>query len=89
MRDDEDVFASLQFHDDRLQADDDVAVGFAAEVTVIVLVFVSGGEIGGVLLLDLCICETVADTAVEFVQSLPFQLFEGQEAGSLICALEG
>jgi hypothetical protein len=44
VRDDEDVFAALELHDDGLEADDDVAVRLAAGVAVVVLVGVAGGE---------------------------------------------
>lgn len=52
MSHDEDVFATLQLHDDGFKADDDVTVGLAAEVPVIVFIFIALAEILWELLLD-------------------------------------
>jgi hypothetical protein len=65
--DDQDVFAALKFHDDGFQADDDVAIRLAAEVAVVVLVFITGLEVGWVLLCNILVSETVADSRVELV----------------------
>ena len=81
--DDEDVLAALELHDDGLEADDDVAVGLAAGVAVVVLVFVALRKVFGVLLLDLGVRQAVADARVELVESFPFELFKGEEACGL------
>ena len=83
--DDEDVLAALELHDDGLEADDDVAVGLAAGVAVVVLVGVAGGEVVGVLLLDLGVGEAVADAGVQLVERFPGELFVGQ----VVCCLGG
>ena len=75
MRDDEDVFGAFEFHDDGFETDDDVAVGFAAAVPVVVFVFVAGGEVVGVFGFDFGVSQTVADAGVEFVESFPLQFF--------------
>lgn len=91
--DDDDVLAAFQLHDDRLQTDDDVAVGFAAAVAVVVLVFVAGGEVLRVALGDLLVGQAVADTRVELVEGLPLQLLVAgrllQVASGLDGSLEG
>lgn len=52
VRDDEDVFGALEFHDDGLQADHDVAVRFAAAIAVVVFVGVARFEVVGVVGFD-------------------------------------
>lgn len=80
--DDEDVLATLELHDDGLETDDDVAVRFAAAVSVVVLVIVAGGEVLGEAVLDLLVCQAIADAGIELVQGLPLQLIvvRGEEA---------
>ena len=75
VRDDEDVFGAFEFHDDGFETDDDVAVGFAAAVPVVVFVFVAGREVVGVFGFDFSVGEAVADAGVEFIQSFPLQFF--------------
>ena len=77
MRDDDDVLAPLQLHDDGLQADDDVAIRLAAAIAVIVLVLVARGKVLGVLRGDLLVGHAVADARVQLVEGLPFQLRVG------------
>jgi hypothetical protein len=94
MGNDDDILAALEFHDDRLEADDDVAVALAAAVAVVVLVVVAGAEVFGELVLDLLVGEAVADAGVELVERFPFQLVValgrfGEEAGGLDGAFEG
>lgn len=89
VRHDQDVLAALELHDDGLQADDHVAVRLAAEVAVVVLVFVALRKVIGVLLLDLGVRQAVADAGVELVQCFPFQLLEFEEPRGLDCSLEG
>lgn len=88
--DDDDVFAALEFHDNRLQADDHVAVRFAAAIPVIILVFVARLEIFRVPLRNVLVRKAVAHPAVEFVKRFPLQLFPSrlrrQEARRLRCS---
>lgn len=90
---DDDVLATLELHDDGLQADDDVTVRLTATVAVVVLVFVAGGEVLRVLVGDFLVSEAVADARVQFVEGLPLQLLEAglrlQMAGCLDGAAEG
>lgn len=71
---DDDILTALQFHDDGLKADDDVAVGLTATVAVVVLVFITGSEILGVFLSDFFVGQAVANARVKFVQGFPLQL---------------
>lgn len=71
MRDDEDVLAALQLHDDGLEADHHVAVAFASTVSVVVLVFVARLEVIGVKVRYLLVRHSVANASVELVESLP------------------
>ncbi len=94
MRHDDDVLAAFQFHDDRLQSDDDVAIGFSAPVAIVVFVVVSRFEIFGVSVRNLLVGKAVADARVQFVQGFPFELvvsFGGcrEESGRLVGAFEG
>lgn len=94
MGDDDDILAALEFHDDRLEADDDVAVALAAAVAVVVLVVVAGAEVFGELVLDLLVGEAVADAGVELVERFPLEFVValgrfGEEAGRLNGAFEG
>ena len=74
VRDDDDVLAALELHDDGLEADDDVAVALAAAVPVVVLVVVARAEVLGVLALNLLVRHAVADARLELVERLPLQL---------------
>lgn len=67
MSNDNDILTALQLHDDGLQANNDVAIGFAATVTVVVFVFVAGGEVFGVFLGDFFIGEAIADARVQLI----------------------
>lgn len=91
--DDDDILRALQFHDDGFETDDDVAVGLAAAVTIVILVLVASLEVLRVLFSDLLVGEAVADARVQFIQSLPFQLVVAgcglEVAGALNGALEG
>ena len=92
MRDDDDVLAALQLHDDRLEADHDIPVAFAAAVAVIVFVLVARSEVFRVAALDFRVREPVAGAGIEFVERLPFQFvvaFVGfrEESSCLDCAL--
>ena len=88
MRNNQDILTPFQFHDNWLESNDHVAVGFAAKVAVIVLVLIALGEVFGVLLLDLAVGEAVADARVELVKGFPFEFFKGKEAGGLYGAFE-
>ena len=61
MRHNNNILAAFQFHDDRLQTDDDVAIAFTAAVPVVVLVVVARLEVFRVLVGDFLIGKTVAD----------------------------
>lgn len=60
--DNEYVLATLQLHNDGLEADDDVAVGLAAQVAVIVLVCISALEVLGEALFNLGVGQSITDT---------------------------
>ena len=90
----DDVLASFHLHDDRFETDDNVAVGFAAAVTVVVFVVVAGAEIFRVAVCDLLIGEAVAYAGVELVKGFPFKFGVpgrrgGKEARSLNGAFQG
>jgi hypothetical protein len=52
VRDDEDVLGPFELHDDRLQTNDNVTVGFTTLVAVVVFVFVPCSEVLGVFFFD-------------------------------------
>ena len=92
--DDDDVLAPFEFHDDGFEPDDDVAVGLAAPVAVVVLVVVARLEVFRVAVRNVLVREAVADARVQLVQGLPFELVValgggGEEAGGLDGAFEG
>lgn len=87
MRDDDDVLTALEFHDDRLKADDNVAVRLATAITIVVLVFVARLEILGVALRNVLVGETVAHAAVKLVKRFPFQLLPTRLRGQVTCRL--
>lgn len=94
VRDDDDVLAALELHDDGLQPDDHVAVRLPAPITVVVLVVVARLEVLRVAVRDLLVREAVAEARVQLVQRLPFELVvalwgRGEEAGRLDRAFEG
>lgn len=74
MRNNDDVLASFQLHDDGLQPDDDVSVAFAPAISVIVLVIIPSLEIFRIPLFNFRISKAVADARVEFIQGFPFEL---------------
>lgn len=71
MRDDEDILAALQLHDDGLQADHHVAVAFTSTIPVVVLVFVACLEVIRMKVRYLLIRHAVANASVELVEGLP------------------
>ena len=92
--DDDDVLAPFELHDDGFEADDDVAVGLAAPVAVVVLVVVARLEVFRVAVRNVLVREAVADARVQLVQGLPLELVValwggGEEAGGLDGAFEG
>lgn len=94
VRHDEDVLAAFQLHDDGLEPDDHVAVGFPAPVAVVVFVVVPRSEVFGVAVRNLLVGEAIADARVEFVERLPFELVvafwgRGEESSCLVGAFEG
>ena len=90
VRDDDDILAALQLHDDGLEADDHIAVALAAAVAIIVFVVVPGFEVLGVEGLDLGIGQTVADAGVELVEGFPFEFGGGDRGGGeVVGGLDG
>lgn len=90
MRNNDDVLASFQLHDDRLQADDDVSIAFAPAISVVVLVIVPSLKVFRVPLFNFRIRKAVADAGVKFVQGFPFEL--GITLGRVdekACSLDG
>lgn len=83
VRNDEDVLRALQLHDDGLQTNNNVAIRLTASIAIVVLVVVASCKVLGVQLRDLLVGESVADTRVELIQSLPLKLVVvlGHEAG--------
>jgi hypothetical protein len=88
MRDNQDIFAALQLHDNGFQADHDVAIRLAAEIAVVVLVLVALRKVFGVFLFDLGVREAVADARVQLVEGFPFELLKGEKSCGLYRALE-
>ena len=88
VRNNQDVFATLKFHDDRFQADDDVAIRLTAQISIVVLVLIALRKVLRILLFDFSICQTIADTRVKFIQGLPFKLLEGEKSRSLYSSLQ-
>jgi hypothetical protein len=72
--DNKNVFTSLQFHNNRLKTDDDIAIRLSATVAVVVLVFITSGKILGVSVLDLLVSQTVAHARVKLIKGLPLEL---------------
>lgn len=62
--DDDDVVASFQLHNDRLQSNDYIAIRLSTPVSVIVFVLISRRKILRVRLLDFTIRHPIADTRV-------------------------
>lgn len=73
MSDDDDVLASLQFHDDRFKPDDHVAVALPPSVAVIVFVVVTGPEVFRVLVGNFLVRQPIADAGIKLVESFPFK----------------
>ena len=73
MSDDDDVLTSLQFHDNRFKPDDHIAITFASTIAVVVFIVVASFEVFGVLVGDLLIGESVADTRIKFIEGFPLK----------------
>lgn len=56
VRHNQNVLATFQFHNDWLQANNNVTVRFSAGIPVVVLVFVAGNKVLGVTILDFLVC---------------------------------
>lgn len=66
VRDDDDVLASLQLHDDRFEPNNNVAIGLASSVAIVVFVVISGLKVFGVLVGDfLVLLQPVSKSAEE------------------------
>lgn len=89
MSDNEDVLRALQLHDDGLKADDNIAIGLAAGVTVVVLVVIAGLEILRVTVLDFAIGETITNSRIKLVEGFPFELLKLKESRGLNGTPEG
>jgi hypothetical protein len=57
--DDKNIFTSLQFHDDGFKADNNVAIRLSATISVVVLVFITGGKVLGISVLDLLVGQAI------------------------------
>lgn len=64
MRDDEDIFAALEFHDDGLEANDNIAVALTASISVVVFIFVARLKVLRILVCNLLVCQAVANTSI-------------------------
>ncbi len=91
MSDDEDVLASLELHDDRLETDHNIAVRLTTTVAVVVFVLVTCNEVGGILLFDFGISKSIAHTGIKFIECLPLELVVsfGEVLGSCNGTLKG
>lgn len=74
MGDDDHVLAPLQFHDDGLEADDDISVRLATAIAVVVFVLVSGRKVFGIPFRDLLVGQAIADPRVKLVERFPLEL---------------
>lgn len=92
MRHDNNVFASLELHDDRFKSDDNITVRFTSTVSIVILVLITGCKVLGITLLDLLVSKTVAYAGVKFIESLPLKLvithFFDEVTNSLMGTLE-
>ena len=73
MGDDDDVLASLEFHDDWLKPDDNISVAFATSVSIIIFVIISSSEVFWISIGNLLVGETITGPGIKFIQSLPFK----------------
>lgn len=89
MGDNHNILATLNFHDYRLKADNNVAVALAALVAVIVFVVIASFEIVWIALLNLLVRQSVANTRVQLIERFPLFLCVGQVLRSLYCAFHG
>lgn len=94
VRHDEDILAAFQFHNDRLESDDHVAVGFSAPVAIVVFIVVSRLEVFRVVVRNLLVREAIADARVQLIEGFPFELVVafwgcGEESSRLVGAFEG
>ena len=60
LRDDDNVLASLQFHDDRFETNDHITIRLASTIAIVVFIVIAGLEILRILLRNLLIlCQLV------------------------------
>ena len=85
--DDEDVLLPLQLHDDWLETRDQVLIRFSPRISVVEFVLVSLGKVFRVLLLNLFISHLIADSGVDFIESLPGFSWRVDERRSLLSSL--
>lgn len=91
MSNDENILTALQLHDDGLKTNNNITVGLSATIAVVVFIIVTGGKVLRELFLDFGVCETITDTSIKLIKSLPLKLIIGcwKETCSLVSALEG
>lgn len=73
MSDDDNVLASLQFHDDRFESDDHIAVALSTSVAVIVFIVVTGLEVFRIPVGNFLVRQAIADAGIKLVESFPFK----------------
>ena len=73
VRDNKNVLATLELHDDRLEADDDVAVRLSPAVAVVVLVVVASFKVLRVAFRNVLVGQAVAHARVELVEGFPLE----------------
>jgi len=78
---DQDIFLSFQIHEHRFQTLNNIPIGLAILVSVVVLVVVALGKVVGELFLDLFVRQCISLAGLEFVQCLPGELFVGEMFG--------
>ena len=86
---DDDVFAALKFHDNRLKADYNIAVRLSATVAVVVLVFVASCKVLRVFVCNFFVGEAIAHTRVKFIQGFPLKFLKSGLCGKVASGLNG
>jgi hypothetical protein len=91
MSNNEDIFTALQFHDDRLKTNNNITVWLSATVAVVVFILITCRKVLRELLCNFGIGETITNSCIELVESLPLKLVvsSGKETRGLVGTLEG
>ena len=71
MRDNDNVLAPLEFHDNRLEANHNVTIRLAASIAIVVFVIVTGSKIFRVGIFDFLIGKAVTNTGIQLVEGFP------------------